>query len=138
MRACSSALAGGNSSLGLHSGTVGVRSGVLGLCAGGVCRSLGGLGVSLGVGLFPAGVCGLPGVGGGEARTVGGSMAGWFRCSGGWGRPVSRGPGLRAIVGVCGSLAGECRGGGRGCGAGSPALCPCTCLLAAARSCGLV
>ena len=35
---------------------------------GGVCRSLGGMGVLWGVGLFAAGVSGLPGVEGGKAR----------------------------------------------------------------------
>ena len=45
-------------------------------------------------------------------------MAGVCGCSGGGGRPVSRGPGLRAIVGLCGSLGGEWGGRSRGCGAG--------------------
>ena len=64
-------------------GAGGVRFGVLGLCAGGVCGSLGGVGVPCSMGLFAVGVCGLPGVGGGDARSVGGSAAGLCGCSGG-------------------------------------------------------
>ena len=58
----------------------------------GVCGSLGGVGVSWGVGPFVAGVCGLPGVGGGESLIVGASVAGvcgfW-----GWGGDHFTGPG---------------------------------------------
>ena len=90
---------------------------------GGVCGSLGRMGVLWGVGLLAAGVCGLPGVGGGEGRSAVGSLAGVCGSPGRWERPVSRDPGLRALVGVCGPLGGEWggrgRGGGRvgGCGA---------------------
>ena len=108
VRACRLVSAGGNSSRGLHSGTGGVGPGVSGVCAGGVCGSLGGSGVPSGVRLPAAGVCGLQGVGGGEGCSAGGSMAGV------WGRPVSRGPGLRAMVGVCGPPGGEWGGSGRG------------------------
>ena len=41
-------------------------------------------------------------------------MAGVCWCSGGWGRPVSRGPGVRAMVGVCGSPVEQREGGGMG------------------------
>ena len=67
-------------------------------------------GVPLGVGLPAVGVCGLPGVGPGEGCPAGGSVAGVCCFVGGWGRPVSRGPGVRAMVGVCG-LPGGLRGG---------------------------
>ena len=43
-----------------------------------------------------------------------GSVAGMCWCSGGWGRPVSRGPGVRAMVGVCGSPAEQREGRGMG------------------------
>ena len=59
---------GGNSSCGLHSEARGVGSGVLAVCVGGMCWSLGGMGVPWGLELFAAAVCGLLGVGGGEAR----------------------------------------------------------------------
>ena len=46
-------------------------------CVRGVVRgSLGRLGVLWGLGLLAAGVCGLPGVGSGEGRWAGGSVAG--------------------------------------------------------------
>ena len=96
----------------------------LGVCAGGVCGSLGGVGVPSGVGLPAAGVCGLPGVGGVEGCSAEGSVAGVFGSLSWWGRPVSRGPGLCAMVGVCGPPGGEWGGSGSrggcagGCGAG--------------------
>ena len=68
--------AGGNSSHELHSGAGGVGPGVSGVCVEGVCGSLGGVVVPWGVGLLAAGVCGLPGVEGGEGRSAGGSVAG--------------------------------------------------------------
>ena len=114
VRACWLASAGGNSLRWLHSGARGLGPGVSGVCAGGVCGSLGGVGVQCGVGLLAAGVCGLPGVGGGEGRSAGGSVAGVCGCWGGSGRPLSRGPGLRAMMGVCGSPVGEWGGRGRG------------------------
>ena len=90
------ASAEGNSSHGLHSGAGG-------LCAGGVGGPLGGVGVPRGAGLLSAGVCGLSSVGAGEGCPADGCVAGVFWCSGGWGRRVSRGLGLHAMVGVCGS-----------------------------------
>ena len=45
---------------------------------------------------------------------MGGCVAGVCWCSGGWGRPVSRGPGLRAMVGVCGSPGEQREGRGMG------------------------
>ena len=60
-----------------------------------------------GVGLLSVGVCGLSSVGGGEGCQAGESVAGVCCCLGGLGRPVSRGPGVRAMVGVCGSLDGQ-------------------------------
>ena len=85
----------------------------LGVCAGGECRSLGGVREPWGVGLLAVGVCGLAGVVGGEGCSAGGSVAGLCGCLGGWGGPVSRGPGLRAMVGVCGLSGGEWGGRGR-------------------------
>ena len=41
-----------------------------------MCGSLGGVGVPWGVGFLAACVCGLPGVGGGEGCSAGGSVAG--------------------------------------------------------------
>ena len=103
-RLCGLASAGGNSSRGLHSGAGGGWAWVYwGVCGRGVGGPLGGVGVPRGAGLLSAGPCGLSSGGGGEGCPVGGCVAGvcWF--SGGWGRPVSRGPGVRAMVGVCGS-----------------------------------
>ena len=95
--------------------------GLSGVCAGGVCGPLGGVGVPRGVGLPSVGVCGLSSVGGGEGCSAGGSVAGVCWCSGGWGRPVSRGPGVRAMVGVLGSLGEQQEG--RGMGADCPVKC---------------
>ena len=72
------------------------------------------VGVPRGAGLLLAGVCGLSSVGGGEGCPAGGSVAGVCWCSGGWGRPVSRGPGVRAMVGMCGSLGEQREGRGMG------------------------
>ena len=113
-RSCGFVSAGGNSSRGLHSGAGGDGPGSSGVCVGGVGGPLGGVGVPRGVGLPLAGVCGLSSVGGGEGWPVGGCVAGVCWCSGGWGRPVSRGPGVRAIVGVCGSPVEQREGGGHG------------------------
>ena len=92
----------------------GGRGGVgLGLpvCARGACAGhWGGWACRRGAGLPSVGVCGLSSVGGGEGCLADGCVAGMCWCSGGWGRPVSRGPGVRAMVGVCGS-AGEKREG---------------------------
>ena len=89
-------------------------SGFSGVCAGGLCGTLGGSGVPWGVGLPLVGVCRLWSVAGSEGCPAGWSMAGVCCCLGGGGRPVSRGPGLRAMVGECGSPGG--RQGGRGIG----------------------
>ena len=123
MKACALVFSGGNSSRGLHSGAGGVGPRVSEVCAGGVCGALRGMGVPWGLGLLAAGVCGLLGVGAGEGCSAGGSVAGMCGCLGGWGRPVLRGPGLRAMVGVFGPPGGEWGGRGRGgcvggCGAG--------------------
>ena len=105
VRACASASAGGDSACGLLWGAGGVGSWVSGVCSGGMCGAMGWMGVSGAVGLFAAGFCGLPGVGGGEARSAGGSLAGERR-----GRPVLRGPGLRSTEGVCWSMGGDWQG----------------------------
>ena len=102
MRLCRLASAGGNSSRGLHSGAGGDGPGFPGVCVGGVCGPLGGSGVPLGVGLPAGGVCGLSGVGGGEGCPTAGSVARVCCCLGGQGRPVVRGLGVCAMVGVCG------------------------------------
>ena len=57
---------------------------------------------------------GLLSVGGGEGCPAGGCVAGVCWCSGGWGRPVSRGPGVRAMVGVCESPGEQREGRGLG------------------------
>ena len=114
VRLCGLASAGGNSSRGLHSGAGGGGPGSSGVCAGGVCGPLGGVGVSRGAGLPPVGACGLSSVGGGEGCPAVGSVAGVCWCSGGWGRPVSRGPGVRAMVGVCGFPGEQREGRGMG------------------------
>ena len=67
---------GGTVRLGCIRGPKGMGPRVSGVCVGDVCGSLGGLGVPWGVGLFAAGVCGLPGWGGVEGRSAGGSVAG--------------------------------------------------------------
>ena len=85
-----------------------------GVCAGGVCGPLGRLGVLLGAVLLSGDVCGLSGVGGGEGCPAGGCVASVCWCWGGWGRPVSRGPGVRAMVGVCGSPDEQREGRGMG------------------------
>ena len=133
VRLCGLAPAGGNSSRGLHSEAGGGGPGSSGLCAGGVCGPLGGVGVPRGAGFPSVGVCGLSSVGGGEGCPVAGSVAGVCWCSGGWGRPVSRGPGVRAMVGVCGSR-GEQREVRAWAGIERwGVLCRCMCPLAAAR-----
>ena len=114
VRLCGLASAGGNSSRGLHSGAGGGGPAFSGVCAGGVCGPPGRVGVPRGVGLPSVGVCGWSSAGGGEGCPAGGSVAGVCCCLGGWGRPVSRGPGLRAMVGVCGSPGGQREGRGMG------------------------
>ena len=71
-------------------------------------------GVPWGAGLPSVPVCGLLSVGGDERCPAGGSVAGVWWCSGGCGRPVSRGPGVRALVGVSGSPGEQREGRGRG------------------------
>ena len=91
----------------------GGRPGSSGVCVGGVGGPLGGVGVPRGAGLLSAGVCGLSSVGSGEGCPAGGCVAGVCWCSG-CGRPVSGGPGVRAMVGVCGSPDGQREGRGLG------------------------
>ena len=105
---------GGNISRGLHSGAGGDEPGSSGGCAGGLGGPLGGVGVPRGAGLLSAGVCGFSSVGGGEGCPVSGCAAGVCWCSGGWGRPASRGPGVRSLVGVCGSPGEQRQGRGMG------------------------
>ena len=114
VRLCGLASAGGNSSRGLHSGAGGGGPGWSGVCAGGVGRPLGGVGVPRGAGPLSAGVCGMSIFGGGEGCPAGGCVAGVCWCSGRWGRPVSRVPGVRAMVGVCGSPGEQREGRGTG------------------------
>ena len=71
-----------------------------------------------GVGFLAAGTCGLPAVGGGEARLAEGSLAGVCGCLGGGGEGHVAGPGAVHALGVCGPLGGEWGRRGRGCGAG--------------------
>ena len=113
-RLCGLASAGGNRLRGLHSGARGGVPGSSGVCAGGVGGPLCGVGVPPGAGLLSAGVCGFSSVGGGEGCPAGGSVAGVCWCSGGCGRPVPRGPGLRAMVGVSGSPVEQREGRGMG------------------------
>ena len=94
---------GGTVRVGCIEGPGGGGPGSSGACAGGVGGPLGGVGVPRGAELLSSGVCGLSSVGGGEWCPAGGCVAGVCWCSGGWGTPVSRGPGVRAMVGVCGS-----------------------------------
>ena len=114
VRLCGLASAEGDGSPGLHSGAWGGGAGSSGVCAGGVCGPLGGEGVPRGAGLLSAGVCGLSSVAGGEGCLAGGCVAGVCWCSGWLGRPVSQGPGVRAMVGVCGSLVEQREGRGMG------------------------
>ena len=114
VRLCGLASTGGNSSRGPHSGAGGARPGSSGVRAGGVCGPLGGVGVPRGVRLLSAGVCRLSSVGGGEGCSAGGSVAGVCWCSGRWGTPVSRGPGVRVMVGVFGSPGEHREGRGKG------------------------
>ena len=102
LRLCGLASAGGNSSRGLHSGARGCGPGFPGVCAGGLCGPLRRVAVLWGVGPPPVGVCGLSSVGAGEGCQAVGSVAGVCCCPDRWGRPVSRGPGMRSMVGVCG------------------------------------
>ena len=120
VRLCGLASAGGKSSRGLHSGAEGGGSGSFGVSAGGVGGPLSGVGVPRGAGLLSAGVCGLSSVGVGEGCPAGGCVAGVCWCSGGWERPVSRGPGVRAMLGVCASPGEQREGRGMGgdCAAG--------------------
>ena len=109
-------------------------SGFSGVCAGGVCGQLGGVGLPWGVGLPSVGVCGLSSVGGGEGCPAGGSVAGVCCCLGRWGKPVSRVPGPRAMVGVCGSPGGQRVGGGMG-GDCAVGCCVGVCVRSQRRAC---
>ena len=130
MRLCWLASAGMNSSRGLHSGARGGEPGTSGLCAGGLCGPLGGVGVPRGAGLSSAGLCRLSRVGGGE-----GCVAGVCWCSGGWGRPVSRSPGVHARVGVCGSPAEQREGRGHERGLCGGVCCVGVCVRSPRRAC---
>ena len=110
VRLCGLASAGGTSSRGLHSGAGRGGPGFSVVCAGGVCGPLGRVGVLRGVALHSVGVWGFSSAGGAEGCKAGGTVAGVCCCLGGWGRPVSRGPGVRANVGVCGSPGGQREG----------------------------
>ena len=115
VRLCGLASAGGEQfAWAAFRGQGGDGPGSSGVCAGGVLGPLGGMGVLRGAGLLSAGVCGLSSVGAGEGCPAGGSVAGVCWCSGGWGRPVSRGPGVRVMVAVCGSPAEQREGRGMG------------------------
>ena len=122
------ASAGGDSSRGLHSGAGGGGPGFSGVCAGGVCEPQGRVGVPWGVGLPSVGVCGLSSVAGGEACPAGGAVAGVCCCLGGWGRPMWRGLGLRAMVGVCGSPGGQQGGAGAWAGIARGGCCVGVCV----------
>ena len=114
VRFCGLASAGGNSSRGLHSGAGGGWAWVFWGVRGGRVRATWWGGRAAGRGLLLAGVCGLSSVGGGEGCPAGGCVAGVCWCPGGWVRPVSRGPGVRAMVGVCGSPGEQREGRGIG------------------------
>ena len=115
VRLCQLASAGGNSSRGPgHSGAGGGGPGSSRVCAGGVGGPLGGVGVPRGAGLLFAGVCGLSSLRGREGCPAGGCVAGVCWCSGGSGRPVSRGLWVRAMLGVCGSPGEQREGRGMG------------------------
>ena len=114
VRLCGLASAGGNSLRGLHSGAGGGGPGSSGVCAGGVCGPVGAVGVPRGAWLLSTGQCGLSSVGAAEECPAGGCVAGVCCFSGGWGRPVSRGPGMRAMVCVFGSLGEQREGIGMG------------------------
>ena len=132
VRLCGLASAGGNSSPGLHSGAGGGGPGFSGVCAGGVCGPLGRVGVPRGMGRPSVGVCGLSSVGGGEGCPAGGSVACVCCFLGGCRRPVSRGPGVRTMVGMCGSPAGQPEGRARAGIARWGVLCRCMCPITAA------
>ena len=114
VRLCGLVSAGGNSSRGLHSGAGGAGPGSSGVCGGGVGGPLGGVGVPRGAGLLSPGVCGLSSVGDGEGCPADGCVMGVCWCLGRWGRPVSRGPGVRAMVGVFRSPGDQRKGRGMG------------------------
>ena len=105
---------GGTVRVGCIQGPGGVGLGPLGCVWGAWAGHWVGWACAGGVGLPLADVCGLSSVGGGEGWPGGWVCAGVCWCSGGWGRPVSRGPGARAIVGVCGSPVEQREGGGMG------------------------
>ena len=131
VRVCGLVSAGGNSSRGLHFGGRGALAWGSRGVSGGVCGSLGVVGVPWGVRLVALGVWRLSGVGGGEGCLAGGSVAGVCGYLVGLGRPVSRGPGLCVMVGLCGSPGGERGGRGRGgdcVGGGGCCVGVCVCL----------
>ena len=103
VRLCGLASSGGKQFAWAAFGGRGGGPGSSAVCAGAVCGPLAGVGLSRGAGLPSVGVCGLSSVGAAEGCLAGGTVAGVCWCSGGWRRPVSRGPGVRAMVGVYGS-----------------------------------
>ena len=113
-RLCGLASAGGNSSRGLHSGAGGGWAWVFWGVCGGRGRATGWGGRAAGRGAPLGGCVWVVECGGGEGCPAGGCVAGVCWCSGGWGRPVSRGPGMRAMVGVCGSPGEQREGRGMG------------------------
>ena len=133
LRLCGLASAGGTVRAGCNRGPGGDGPGFSGVCAGGVCGPVDGVDVPRGVGLPSVGVCGLSSVGVGEGCPAGGSVAGVCCRLGGWGRPVSRSPGVRAMVGVCACPIGQREGTAWAGIARWGVLCRCMCPLAAAR-----
>ena len=101
---------------------------------GGRVRATGWGGRAAGRGLPSVGVCGLSSVGGGEGCLADGSVAGVCWCSGGWGVPVSRGPGVRdgGRVWVSG---GAARGEGHGRGLRGGMCCVVVCVRSQRRAC---
>ena len=107
------------------------------MCAGGVCGPLGGVRVPRGVGLPSLGVCGLSSVGAGEGCPAGGSVAGVCCCSGGWWRPVSRGPGPGRDGGCVWVSGWAARGEGQGRGLRGGVCCVGVCVRSQRRACVL-
>ena len=129
---------GGNSWCGLHLWAGGDGPRLTGLRTVGVCGPLGGLGVPWGVGLFVAGVYGLPGVKGGESCIVGASVAGvcGFRVAAADLCRRARGSGR--LLACLGHWVESGKGGAGGVGRGSRVVCPCSCSLAVLCMCGLM
>ena len=86
-------------------------------------------------GLPSVGVCELSSVGGGGGCPAGGSVAGVCWCSGGWGRPVSRGPGVRSMGGRVWVSGRAARGEGHGRGLRGGLCCVDVCVRLQRRAC---